>query len=310
MFSQVTKNFAGHEVLHSLSFSLKVGRGLAILGPNGAGKTTMIRILMGVLMPSSGSLSVFGQPISTSAFESKKKIGVVIEEQNFFLDMSAWDYLSLFGELYEVRNSASRALSLLKYMELYDARHKKLKEYSTGMKKKLNIIQAVLHSPEILILDEPFSGLDPLGISLTVDLLSNLRASETTLVISSHILSEIDGIVEDLMLIDNGVVKAYGPKEELWRSFGGNCLMNLTLQEANPEGIKALKNLPEIISTEDSSGLEYLFLITGDEFCRKRISKTILDNNLQVSHLSFSEPSVKMIYEKIMGTGFQSKEVI
>jgi len=310
VFSQVSKRFASHEILHNLSFCLKQGRSLAILGPNGAGKTTTIRILLGVLPPSKGKVSVFGLPISTSAFDSKKKIGVVIEEQTFFLDMSAWDYLSFFGELYEVQDSDSRVLSLLKYMELYDSRNKKLKEYSTGMKKKLNIIQAVLHHPEILILDEPFSGLDPLGISLTTALLSDMKASGTTLIISSHILSEIDGLVEDLLFIDNGEIKACGSKEELWQSIGGNCIMNISLLEANPEGIKALEKLPEVVSSKDLGGLQYIFFINGDSSNRKKLSKAVLDNHFMVSHLSFSDPSVKTIYERIMGPNFQSGEVI
>lgn len=309
-FSQVTKKFGSQEALQNLSFCLCAGRSLAILGPNGAGKTTIIRILLGVLEPSYGNLMVFGQPISTSAFASKKKIGAVIEEQTFFLDMSAWDYLSLFGELYEVKDSDSRALSLLKYMELYDARNKKLKEYSTGMKKKLNIIQSVLHRPEILILDEPFSGLDPLGISLTIDLLMSLKATGTTLIISSHILSEIDGLVDDLLLLNNGIVKAYGSKEELWKNLGGNCLMELMLLKENPEGIEALEKLPEVVSRTEIGKLHYVFFINGDEFIRNKICKAVFDNTIMASHISFSTPSVKMVYEKIMGSTVQSGEAI
>jgi len=305
IFSQISKIYGNHEILHNLSLCLTSGRSLAILGPNGAGKTSMIRIILGVVKPSNGIISIFGHPISTSSFESKKKIGVVIEEQTFFLDMSGLDYLNLFGELYEVPDYISRALSLLKYMELYSARNKKLKEYSTGMKKKLNIIQAVLHQPEILILDEPFSGLDPLGISLTLDLLHNMKASGTTLIISSHILSEIDDLVEDLLLIDKGEIKAYGSKEELWERLEGNCTMNLTLLEDNAKGLNVLEKLPEIIGRKDLGELQYIYTIVDNKAFREKISQIIIDYQFMISHLSFTNPSIKIVYEKIMGSNFQ-----
>jgi ABC-2 type transport system ATP-binding protein len=302
-FSGVTKRFYNREALHPLSFTLFKNHSLAILGPNGAGKTTIIRILLGVIRPSDGRVLVFGQPITTSSYEAKKKIGVVIEEQTFFLDMSAWDYLCFFGELYEIGGVSKRAVFLLRYMDLYDARFKKLKEYSTGMKKKLNIIQAVLHQPDILVLDEPFSGLDPIGISLAVDLLRQMKESGSTLIISSHILSEIDDLVEDVLLISEGSVKAYGTKQELWERFDGSYIMRLGLLEENKPGITNLMGMPGVISCEKRGDLQYVFSVNGNKIYKEDIGKAIIVNNILVSHISYTTPSVKTIYEKIMTTG-------
>jgi ABC-type multidrug transport system ATPase subunit len=306
LFSEVSKTFNKLEVLHPVSFTLSRGRSLAILGPNGAGKTTMMRILLGVLKPTSGDVQVFGSPITSSSFESKKRIGVVIEEQTFFLDMSAWDYLHLFGELYGIENISDRASFLMSYMELYDSRFKKLKEYSTGMKKKLNIIQAVLHQPDILILDEPFSGLDPIGINQTVHLLREMKANGSTLVISSHILSEIDDLVEDMIIMNSGTVKAAGSKMNLWRGFHGTYFLNLSLLEENRKGIENLTNLPEIKTHTEQKTLQHIFSVSDDGESRRKISRSIIDNGLLVSHISYTEPSVKMIYEQVMGSGDNS----
>jgi ABC-2 type transport system ATP-binding protein len=300
VFSDVTKEFYNTEVLHPVSFTLFRGKSLAVLGSNGAGKTTMMRILLGVLQPDKGNVRVFELPITTSSFETKKKIGVVIEEQTFFLDMSAWEYLHFFGELYGIKSISERALSLLKYMELYESRFKKLKEFSTGMKKKLNIIQAVLHNPEILILDELFSGLDPLGINLTIQLLKEMKAAGSTLIISSHILSEIDDLVESVMIINAGSVKAFGSKTDLWKQYDGSYTLNLKLLEENEEGIKNIINLPEVKSHKTITNRHYIFSIDGEESCCDRVSRAILDNRFLVSHISYSTPSVKKIYEKVM----------
>jgi ABC-type multidrug transport system ATPase subunit len=302
-FSEVSKTFDKLEVLRPISFTLFRGHSLAILGPNGAGKTTMMRILLGVLEPTSGDVQVFGSPITSSSFESKKRIGVVIEEQTFFLDMSAWDYLYLFGELYGVENISERASFLLRYMELYNSRFKKLKEFSTGMKKKLNIIQAVLHRPDILILDEPFSGLDPVGINQTVQMLREMKIAGSTLIISSHILSEIDDLVEDMIIINSGTVKAAGSKMNLWREFNGMYSLNISLLEENKKGIGNLAGLPEVKAHTEPEKLRHIFSVSDDGESRRKIGQSIIDNRLLVSHISYTKPSVKMIYEQIMGSG-------
>jgi ABC-2 type transport system ATP-binding protein len=302
-FTGVTRKFYNHEILRPVFFSLTANRGLAILGPNGAGKTTMIRILLGVIPPSTGTVRVFGQPIGTTSFGAKKRIGVVIEEQTFFLDKSAWEYLCFFGELYEVKDMRERASALLRYMGLYENRFKKIKAYSTGMKKKLNIIQAVLHQPEILVLDEPFSGLDPLGISLTTELLGKMKNAGSTLILSSHILSEIDDLVEDMLIINAGTVKAYGSKQALWEQFDGAYGMRLTLLEENEPGISHIRRLPGVVSAEKTGELQYVFSIAGNKIDKKALSGAIPAFNMLVSHVSYTTPSVKMIYDKIMNGG-------
>ncbi|QQO11162.1 ABC transporter ATP-binding protein [Breznakiella homolactica] len=299
-FSEVTKQFHKRQVLNPVTFTLSRGKSLAILGPNGAGKTTLIRLMLGVIPQSSGQVAVFGAPIEPSSFESKKKIGVVIEEQTFFLDMTAWEYLRFFGELYQVGDIQNRAGALLRYMELYDSRSKKIREYSTGMKKKLNIIQAVLHKPEILIFDEPFSGLDPQGIYLTVNLLKEMKKSGSTLIICSHILSEIDDLVDDLLIINSGDVKAYGSKTDLWRKSDGGYSLDILLIEENTPGIERLGNLSGVVSWEKQGQCRYRLSVAGDERNRRAIAEAIVASGLLVAGITYSEPSVAMVYSKIM----------
>ena len=216
--NEVNKKFGEHTVLDTFSLHVEPGRNLAVLGPNGAGKTTIIRLLLGVLKPDEGTVEVFGEPISTSAFDSKRRIGVVIEEQMFFLDMTAWEYLEFFGKLYRVGDTRERAGSLLRYMQLFNVRNRKIMALSKGMTKKLNIVQAVLHRPELLIFDEPFSGLDMQGMMQTVHLMREMKDAGSTLIISSHILFGLDEIIDDVLVLIEGKVTAYGHKSRLWEN--------------------------------------------------------------------------------------------
>ena len=216
----VSKRFGTLPALDALSLHVERGRHLAILGPNGAGKTTIIRLLLGVLQPDRGVVEVFGEPISTAAFDSKRRIGVVIEEQMFFLDLTVWEYLEFFGALYRVTDTHARAAALLRHMQLYEVRNRTIRALSKGMTKKLTIVQAVLHRPELLIFDEPFSGLDMQGMAQTIHLMRAMQAAGSTLIVSSHILFGLDEIIDDVLVLIGGKAVAYGQKAQLGDDLG------------------------------------------------------------------------------------------
>jgi ABC-2 type transport system ATP-binding protein len=300
-FDSISKVYSNRTVLFPFSYILEEGRSLAILGPNGAGKTTLIRMTLGVIPPTRGSVKIWNQTIKNSSFSLKRQIGVVLEEQNFMLDVTAIEYLRFFSELYEVDNPDERIVSLLEYMELGDAAHKKIREYSTGMKRKLNIIQAVLHNPKILIIDELFSGLDPIGISLTMNLLKKIKSKGTTLILSSHILSDLDDLVDDVLIIHQGVCKAVGKKEDVWESFNIDKVGKVqVLKENVPLFLKILSELSITSYRLKSETIIEFTIPSSISGFRKDLAKKVLEYKVGILSLSYEEPKIQQLYSKVM----------
>jgi len=157
----VTKKYGKFTAVDNLNLEIEEGDSFGFLGPNGAGKTTTILMAVGILRPTYGEIKVFDKDIRRE-IEIKKRIGVVSEQQYLYNNMTAYEYLNFFAELYDV--DSDRVNEILDYMRLSDVKNKLLKEYSKGMRQKISVARAVLHDPDILILDEPAYGLDPKGV--------------------------------------------------------------------------------------------------------------------------------------------------
>lgn len=300
-FDSVTKEYSKKVVISPFSYTLEEGRSMAILGPNGAGKTTLIRMALGVIPPTYGSVRIWDQVISNSSFALKRKIGVVLEEQNFMLDVSATEYLRFFAELYEVKNPEDRIASILEFMELGEAASRKIRAYSTGMKRKLNIIQAILHNPCILIVDELFSGLDPIGITLTMQLLRKMKQNGTTLILSSHILSDLDELVDDLLILDRGMVKAVGKKDELYTSFEIDRICRAQIVDTHvPLFEKVLMELSVgDIQVKSDNSIEFVVPQSIPDF-KERLAGKIMNNKILVISLSYFDPRIQQLYSQVM----------
>jgi ABC-2 type transport system ATP-binding protein len=199
--------------------NLEVNRGsfFGFLGPNGAGKSTTIKMLTGLLGPTSGSLRVLGRDIVNEPIEVKKRIGVVPEDLNLFERLTGAEMLSFTGRMYGLRREeiAQRSTELLELMELQDDPKKLIIEYSHGMKKKLSLACALIHRPEILFLDEPFEGVDAIASRILKDLLSRLTARGLTVFLTSHVLEIVERLCTDIAIIAHGQLLASGSLNEL-----------------------------------------------------------------------------------------------
>lgn len=199
--------------------NLQVNRGsfFGFLGPNGAGKSTTIRMLTGLLGPTSGSLRVLGFDIAEQPIEVKKRIGVVPEDLNLFERLTGAEMLSFTGRMYGLAREeiALRSKELLELMELQDDPRKLIIEYSHGMKKKLSLACALIHRPEILFLDEPFEGVDAIASRTLKDLLSRLTARGLTVFLTSHVLEIVERLCSDIAIIAQGKLLASGSLNEL-----------------------------------------------------------------------------------------------
>lgn len=207
----LTKEFTTTVAVKDLELNVDNGEIYGFLGPNGAGKTTTIMMLLGLEKPTAGSIEVFGKPLGKNYFEIKRKVGVVSENQYFYGEMTAWEYLNFFGRLYEVDEREKKIKALLERVKLYHRRNEMLLGYSHGMKQKIAIARALLHDPDLLILDEPQNGLDPYGIRDIRDIIGEENAKGRTVLISSHILSEIEQLCTRVGILSKGRLVAEGP---------------------------------------------------------------------------------------------------
>lgn len=213
----LVKQFGSFVAVDHIDLQVKRGSFFGFLGPNGAGKSTTIKMLTGLLAPTSGRLRVLGRDIAAEPIEIKKRIGVVPEDLNLFERLTGAEMLAFTGRMYGLTSDeiAQRSKELLELMDLQDEPKKLVIEYSHGMKKKLSLACALIHRPEILFLDEPFEGVDAIASRTLKDLLSRLTARGLTVFLTSHVLEIVERLCSDIAIIAQGKLLAAGPLNEL-----------------------------------------------------------------------------------------------
>lgn len=200
----VTKLFRKREVLKDINFSVKRGDIIGYLGPNGAGKTTTMRIILGLLRPTSGNALVLGRNLTENE-ETRRNVGVLLEHDGLYNRMTALENLTYYAQLYDVTDKRSRIESLLEFSGLTTRRNDKVGEFSKGMKRKLALARAIMHQPDILFLDEPSAGLDPEAQKMVRDLLIQLSQERNiTIFLNSHDLDEVQRICSRVVIIQGG----------------------------------------------------------------------------------------------------------
>ena len=220
----VRKAFASHVAAENLSFSIPRGGVFGLLGPNGAGKTTTLRMIMNILGPDSGEVEILGSPASQAA---RDRIGYMPEERGLYPRMVVEEQLLFFASLKGTPRSValSRLPSWLDRLGLAGWGRRRLSELSKGMQQKAQFVATVLHDPEILILDEPMSGLDPVGLNLMRDVLLDLHRQGKTLVLSSHQMETVERLCDRIALIDKGRLVLEGAVADVKRGFGKDALV-------------------------------------------------------------------------------------
>jgi ABC-2 type transport system ATP-binding protein len=213
----LSKQFGDFVAVDHINLHVSRGSFFGFLGPNGAGKSTTIKMLTGLLAPTSGKLRVLGRDIMEEPIEVKKRIGVVPEDLNLFERLTGAEMLVFTGRMYGLQHSeiVQRSKELLELMELQDEPKKLIIEYSHGMKKKLSLACALIHRPEILFLDEPFEGVDAIASRTLKDLLSRLTARGLTVFLTSHVLEIVERLCSDIAIIAHGQLLASGELNEL-----------------------------------------------------------------------------------------------
>lgn len=205
------------EAVKDFSFSVETGEIVGFVGHNGAGKTTTIKMMMGFIAPTSGEISIFGQ--NAGEIEIKKKVGFLPERPYFYSELTSMELLKYFGKLSGMKGSSliDKAEKVLRRVGLYNDRNRKLSGYSKGMLQRIGIAQSIIHDPELVIMDEPMSGLDPIGRREVKEIIRSLKREGRSVIFSSHILSDIENLSDRVLIIEKGVRKSFGTVREIVR---------------------------------------------------------------------------------------------
>jgi len=250
VLDNVSRQYGSQQALRGLSCRLVPGR-IGLLGPNGAGKSTLLKILLGLLRPSSGSGRILGHDLAHSGPDLRRAIGYMPEADALIPGLRGAEYVALAGELYGMprREAQRRAHEVLTYLELEDARYRRLEEYSTGMKQRLKLAQALVHDPPVLLLDEPTSGMDPSGREAMLRLLLTLgREYGKSIVLSTHLLGDVERVCETVLILHQGRLLRQGTVAQLRTRRHDRYRLHIQgdstafLEELRLEGVQLLHN--------------------------------------------------------------------
>jgi ABC-2 type transport system ATP-binding protein len=243
----VTKAYENKIAVSNLSLSIEAGQMFGLLGPNGAGKTSSIRMMMGITLPDSGSISLFDKPFERQSLE---QVGYLPEERGLYKKMKVIDQLVFFGQLHGLSagEAEKRACAWAGRMEIADALQKKTEELSKGMQQKIQFIATLLHSPQLIVMDEPFAGLDPVNAVLVEQTLLELKAQGKAILFSTHRMDQVEKLCDSICLINNGVAVLAGNLREIKKGYERNHVI------VEFEGDSAFLNSDEIAEAKNFSG--------------------------------------------------------
>jgi ABC-2 type transport system ATP-binding protein len=294
--TQISKSFGPVKAVDNVSFSVAKGEFFGLLGPNGAGKTTAIRIILDIFKPDSGQVSILGGPMTE---KKKNNIGYMPEERGLYQDLPLERVLTYLASLKGLSKSEIKT-RLDDYLERFDLaqyRRKKVKELSKGMQQKAQIILTIMHEPELLIIDEPFSGLDLVNTQMVKDLLRDLHRQGTTVIMSTHQMHQVEELCDRILLVNHGAVMLYGRLWEIRRRFSGHALL---VRATGP-----LPELPGILSIEPVNGAVRLNL--APDTSPQEILRELVSRDVTVEQFEVAIPTLDEIFIRVVGDKEQAQ---
>ncbi len=286
--NQLTKVFEGKEVISGVNMHVKKGEIYGFLGPNGAGKTTIMKMITNLIKPTSGDIEIFGEKLTDTSYDVLKRMGTIIEYPIFYDKLTAKENLYLHCEYmgYYDKKGIQHALDLV---NLHNVENKKVKDFSLGMKQRLGIARAILTKPELLILDEPINGLDPIGIRELRDLFKMLcKEYGITLLVSSHILGEMEQMADTIGVIQNGKLI----KEVSMKSINGKQTEYIEIQVQDVKrAAYVLENKLRITNYKIMS--ESMIRVYEVTATQQAISKTLIMNDVEIESINKKHSSLE-----------------
>jgi ABC-2 type transport system ATP-binding protein len=288
--NHLAKRFGDIQAVKDVSFGVEPGEIFGLLGPNGAGKTTTIRMMMDIFKPDFGEVSIFD---GTMDLEKKRRIGYLPEERGLYKDQkleSALIYLATLKGMVE-REARSQLTGWLERFDLIDYRHKKVQELSKGMQQKAQIIVTLLHDPDLIVIDEPFSGLDPLNTRLVKQILDEQREKGKAIIMSTHQMYQVEALCNRIVLINKGRTVLYGLVNDIKRNFAGNAIV--------VEGQGDFNQLPGVLETRRHNSSWHLALEIGTD--PQTVFQTLAGRDgIRIERFELAEPSLDDIFINVV----------
>lgn len=292
------------QVIGVNDITLSIGTGVTgLLGPNGAGKSTLLKLMVGLLKPSRGSITVLGERVWNNS-ELNRRIGYCPEQDSFYENMTGFRFVVNLAKLsgYSRQEAESRALNVIETVDLLENKDRRIGAYSRGMRQRVKLAQSLLHTPELLFLDEPLAGMDPIGRRSTIQLVRELGANGTSVIVSSHILHEIEAMTNSILLINHGRILAEGNVHEI-RELIDEHPHNVYINCSKPRLLASiLVQYEDVASVKLSQEDEALVVETvkPDDFY-SRLPEIILENNIKVENLHSPDDNLQAVFRYLVG---------
>jgi len=288
--NHIFKTYGSRPAVNDVSFDVNQGEIFGLIGPNGAGKTTTIRMMMDIIKPDSGDIKVLGEKLNDN---SKNKIGYLPEERGLYKKMSVMDTIIYFASLKGVDSQLARQRGeeLLKRADLLPHQNKRIEELSRGMSQIIQVIITVIHEPDLIILDEPFSGLDPVNTQLLKDLIRDLKNRGKTIIMSTHLMNEIEELCDRLLMINKGRAVLYGSLAEVKANYRNNAVL--------VETTGALGTIDGVLEQRPHNGAVELKL--DAKTTPQMLLERLVQKGIVVNRFELSTPSLTEIFIKVVG---------
>ena len=296
--NSICKSFGKVQAVKDVSFEVFPGEIFGLLGPNGAGKTTSIRIMLDIFEPDCGEVKVFGGRLTQ---DKKKRIGYMPEERGLYKDLNLETTLVYLATLKGMEESQARQrmVGWLKRLDLYDHRQKKIQELSKGMQQKAQLITTLLHEPDLVIVDEPFAGLDPVNTRLVKEIIEEQRQDGKTILMSTHQMYQVEALCNRIVLINNGMTVLYGEVSKIKREFAGNAVI--------VEGSGDFGSIQGVLEARPENGSWHLALQPGAN--PQSVLRTLaLREDLDIHRFVVAEPSLDDIFISVVKGGRAQSE--
>lgn len=300
----LSKRYGPQLAVNDISFEVKTGEILGFLGPNGAGKTTTMKIITCYMAPSNGDVKVGQYSILNDQDQIKKKIGYLPESNPLYTDMQVLEYLEFVARLQGVPSSqmSKRIAEMVHVCGLNIEKHKKIGELSKGYRQRVGLAQAMIHDPEILILDEPTTGLDPNQIVEIRKLIREL-GREKTVILSTHILPEVEATCDRILIINEGKIVADGTPETLRKQAQGQEIIKIEVSEAqnSDDVINALSSIPSVAMVDPVKDKQFSYYVNSKEnqSSKREVFETVVKNNWVLTEMTPIETKLEDIFRDL-----------
>ncbi len=294
--NNLTKKYGSQKAVNNISFKAEKGEIVGFLGPNGAGKSTTMKIITGYLQADEGTVTVCGETAGMNNIKGKRKIGYLPELNPLYYDMYVREYLQFIGGVHEVKNLPVVIEEVILTVGLKLEANKKIGQLSKGYKQRVGLAGALIHNPEVLILDEPTTGLDPNQITEIREVIKRL-GKEKTVLFSSHILQEVEAICSRVVIINHGNIVADDLLSNLQNSDASQQVITVVTKENIDRNL--LKNLAYVTAVSEVSPAQFQVISTDAVAVKKQILQLAIDNNINIISLQSAEQSLENIFKEL-----------